>query len=56
MRTKENILWWYMRNYLVVLPQGLGATGVIGSEETVSKVEFKTSWNNEELDSWKGRD
>lgn len=34
---------------------GVGATGVIGSEETVSKDEFKTSRNNEELDSWKGK-
>ena len=41
MRTKETILWWYLRNYLDVLQQGVGATGVIGSEETVSKDEFK---------------
>ena len=44
-----------MRNYLDVLLQGVGATVVIGSEETVSKDEFKTSWNNGEFDSWKGK-
>ena len=37
-----------------VLLQGVIATGKIKSEETVSKNEFKTSWNNElKLDSWK---
>lgn len=30
-----------MKNYLDVLLQGVEATGVIGSEETVSKDEFK---------------
>ena len=37
-----------------VLLQGVIVTGKIKSEETVSKNEFKTSWNNElKLDSWK---
>ena len=43
-----------MRNSLDVLLQGVIATGKIKSEKTVSKNEFKTSWNNElKLDSWK---
>ena len=42
-----------MKNSLDVLPQGVRATSVIRSGETVSKDEFKTSWNNEKLDSWK---
>ena len=41
-----------MRNFLDVL--GIIVTGKLKSEETVSKNEFKTSWNNElKLDSWK---
>ena len=36
-----------------VLLQGVRATSVIRSEETVRKDEFKTSWNNEKLNSWK---
>ena len=43
-----------MRNFLDVLLQGVIVTGKLKSEETVSKNEFKTSWNNElNLDSWK---
>ena len=43
-----------MRNFLDVLLQGVIVTGKLKSEETVSKNEFKTSWNNElKLDSWK---
>ena len=39
MRTKETILWWYMRNYLDVLLQGVGLTGVI----EVRKLSVKTN-------------
>ena len=42
-----------MKNSLEVLLQGVRATSVIRSEETVSKDEFKTSWNNDKLNSWK---
>ena len=43
-----------MRNFLDVLLQEVIVTGKIKSERTVSKNEFKTSWNNElKLDSWK---
>ena len=42
-----------MKNSLEVLLQGERATSVIRREETVSKDEFKTSWNNEKLKSWK---
>ena len=43
-----------MRNSLDDLLPGVIVTGKIKSEETVSKNEFKTSWNNElKLDSWK---
>ena len=43
-----------MRNSLDVLLQGVIVTGKITSEKSVSKNEFKTSWNNElKLDSWK---
>jgi len=52
-RSEENSLKWYVKNSLDVLLQGVRATSVIRSEETVSKDEFKTSWNNEKLDSWK---
>ena len=52
-RSEENSLEWYVKNSLEVLLQGVGATSVIRSEETVSKDEFKTSWINEKLDSWK---
>ena len=52
-RSEENSLAWYVKNSLEVLLQGVRATSVIRSEETVSKDEFKTSWNNEKLDSWK---
>ena len=45
-----------MRNFLDVLLQGVIVTGKLKSEKTVSKNEFKTSWNNElKLDSWKGK-
>ena len=44
-----------MKNSLDVLLQGVGATSVIGREETVSKDEFKKTWNNKKLDSWKGK-
>ena len=36
-----------MRNSWDVLLQGVRVTGKIKSEVTVSKDEFKTSWNNE---------
>ena len=43
-----------MRNSLDVLLQEVIVTGKIKSEETVSKNEFKTPWNNElKLGSWK---
>ena len=42
-----------MKNSLEVLLQGVSATSVIRSEESVSKDEFKTSWSNEKLNSWK---
>ena len=48
-RGEENSLGWYVRNSLEVLLQ------IIKSEKTVSKDEFKTSWNNEKLDSLKGK-
>ena len=35
--------------------KGLGTAEIIKSEKTVSKDEFKTSWNNEKLDSLKGK-
>ena len=54
-RSEENSLGWYVKNSLEVLLQGVRATSVIRSEETVSKDEFKTSWNNEKLTSWKER-
>ena len=38
-----------------VLLQGVRATSVIRSEGSVSKVEFKTAWNNEKLNSWKDK-
>ena len=50
-RSEENSLGWYVKNSLEVLLQGVRATSVIRSEETVSKDEFKTSWNNEKLNS-----
>ena len=50
---EENSLGWYVRNSLDVLLQGVKVTGVIQSEETVSKDEFNTSWNIEKLDRWK---
>ena len=40
-----------MKNSLEVLLQVVTATSVNRSEETVSKDEFKTSWNNEKLNS-----
>ena len=46
-RGEENSLGWYVRNSLDVLLQGERVTGVIQCEETVSKDEFKTSWNND---------
>ena len=47
MRGEENSLGWYVRNsWDVLLPRVRVTTG-IESEETVSKSEFKTSWNNE---------
>ena len=52
-RSEENSLGWYVKNSLEVLLQGLRATCVIRSEQTVSKDKFKTSWNNEKLNSWK---
>ena len=51
MTSGENGLGWYVKNSLEVLLQGTRATNVISSEETVSKDEFKTSWNNEKLNS-----
>ena len=48
-RGEENSLGWYVRNSLDVLLQ------IIKSEKTVSKDEFKTSWNNEKLDNLKGK-
>ena len=36
-----------------VLLQGVRTSSVIGSEETVSKDKFKTSWSNEKLSSWR---
>jgi len=50
-RSEKNSLGWYVKNSLEVLLQGVRATSVIRSEETVSKDEFRTSWNNEKLDS-----
>ena len=48
--------WWGMcENSVEVLLQEVRATSVIRIEETVSKDEFKTSWNNEKLNSWKGK-
>ena len=53
MRGEEYSLGWYVRNSLEVMLQGVRATSVIRIEETVSKDEFKTSWNNKKLNSWK---
>ena len=50
-RSEENSLGWYVKNSLYVLLHGVRATSVTRSEETVSKDEFNTSWNNEKLDS-----
>ena len=50
---EQNSLGWYVKNSLEVLLQGVRATSVIRSEETVSKDEFKTSWNKEKLNSCK---
>ena len=47
MRCDENRLRWNVRNSWDVLLQGVTVTGKIKSEETVSKDEFKTSWNND---------
>ena len=52
-RGEENRLGWYVRNSLDVLLQGVRDTGEVESAETVSKDEFKTSWNNEKLNSLK---
>ena len=52
-RSEVNNLGWYVKNSLEVRLQGVRATRIIRSEETVSKDEFKPSWNNEKLDSWK---
>ena len=46
LRSLENSLGWYVKNSLDVLLQGVRATSVIRSEETVSIDKFKT------LDSW----
>ena len=54
-RSQENSLGWYVKNSLEALLQGVRITSVIRSEEKVSKDEFKTSWNNEKLNSWKGK-
>ena len=51
--SKENSLGCNVKNSLNVLLQGVRDTSVIRSEEMVSKYEFKTSWNNEKLNSWK---
>ena len=51
---EENSLEMYVRNSWDILLQGVRITGEIESEETVSKDELKTSWNNDlKLDSWK---
>ena len=47
MRCDENRLRWNVRNSWDALLQGVRVTGKIKSEETVSKDEFKTSWNND---------
>ena len=47
MRGDENSLRWYVRNSCDVLLRGVRVSGKIKSKETVSKDEFKTSWNNE---------
>ena len=52
MTSEENSLGWYVKNSLEVLLQGVRDTSVIRSEETVNKDEFKTSRNNEKLNSW----
>ena len=39
--SEENSLGWYVKNSLEVLLQGVRATSVIWSEETVSKDEFR---------------
>ena len=41
MKSEENSLGWYVRNSLEVLLQGVRATSVSKSEETVSKDERK---------------
>ena len=51
-RSEEKSLRFYVKNSLEVLLQGLSGISVIRSEETVSKDEFKTSWNNETRSSW----
>ena len=52
-KSEENSLGWYVKNSLEVLLQRVRATSVFRSEETVSKDEFKTSWKNAKLNSWK---
>ena len=52
MSGEENSLGWYVRNFWEVFLQGVRVTGEIESDETVSKDEFKTFWNNKlKLDS-----
>ena len=52
-RSEENSLGWYVKNFLEVMLQGVRATSVLRSEETVSKDEFQASWDSEKLDSCK---
>ncbi|PFX13751.1 hypothetical protein AWC38_SpisGene22140 [Stylophora pistillata] len=54
-RSEVNSLGWYVKNSEEGLLQGVRATSVIRSEGTVSKEEFKTSWNNEQLNNWKDK-
>jgi len=48
-RSKENSLWWYIKNARMELLVGAKTVGVFKTDETVSKREFRKRWTDEEL-------
>ena len=48
-RSKENSLWWYIKNARMELLVGAKTVGVVKTDETVSKREFRKRWTDEEL-------
>ena len=52
---EESNLWWYIRNSVGPLIEGVTAAETVEYNDTVNKKEFKQSWMREKKELWKNK-